>query len=107
VFAGRTLTLALLGIYRMALSPILLVALGPACRFEPSCSAYASAAITRHGVARGSWIALKRILRCRPSGGWGYDPVDPQYPADHDQLRSSYQLPTSLHPANQSANKEK
>ena len=45
------------------------------CRFSPTCSQYTATAVERHGAARGSWLALKRILRCRPFGGWGYDPV--------------------------------
>jgi hypothetical protein len=49
--------------------------LGPACRFEPTCSAYAAQAVTKHGAARGSWLALRRLLRCHPWGGSGYDPV--------------------------------
>jgi putative membrane protein insertion efficiency factor len=46
-----------------------------ACRFEPSCSAYALEALAQHGAIRGSWLALKRIARCHPFGGHGYDPV--------------------------------
>jgi putative membrane protein insertion efficiency factor len=49
--------------------------LPPSCRYQPSCSAYAITAIQRYGAARGSWIALKRIFRCHPWGGKGYDPV--------------------------------
>ena len=49
--------------------------LGPCCRYEPSCSGYAVEAIDRHGVMRGSWLALRRLSRCHPVGGSGYDPV--------------------------------
>jgi len=49
--------------------------LPPSCRYQPSCSAYAITAIQRYGAARGSCIALKRIFRCHPWGGQGYDPV--------------------------------
>ncbi len=45
------------------------------CRFVPSCSSYAAEALEVHGAARGSWLALRRISRCRPGGGLGYDPV--------------------------------
>ena len=45
------------------------------CRFSPTCSEYAAQAVERYGPARGSWLALKRILRCRPFGGRGHDPV--------------------------------
>jgi putative membrane protein insertion efficiency factor len=49
---------------------------GGSCRFEPTCSMYAYEAVERFGVARGSWLALKRLLRCHPlSGRFGYDPV--------------------------------
>ena len=49
--------------------------LPPSCRYQPSCSAYAITAIQRYGAAKGGWLALKRILRCHPWGGQGYDPV--------------------------------
>lgn len=59
--------------YRTALSPWL----GPHCRFAPSCSAYAQEALRIHGVRRGAALALRRICRCHPWGGMGYDPVPP------------------------------
>lgn len=61
----------LIRFYRYAISPLL----GANCRYEPTCSAYAEEAIRRHGVIRGGWLALKRISRCNPWGGSGYDPV--------------------------------
>jgi hypothetical protein len=58
-------------VYQAAISPWL-----PAtCRYTPSCSAYAVEALERHGAARGSWLATRRILRCHPWGGSGFDPV--------------------------------
>lgn len=57
--------------YQLCISPML----PNACRFTPTCSQYAVEAIMRHGVIYGSWLALKRILRCHPWGGSGYDPV--------------------------------
>ncbi|WP_018684248.1 membrane protein insertion efficiency factor YidD [Actinokineospora enzanensis] len=60
--------------YRRWLSPLL----PPACRFHPSCSAYAVEALTVHGAARGSWLALRRLLRCGPWHPGGLDPVPPR-----------------------------
>lgn len=57
--------------YQGAISPLF----PPVCRFTPTCSQYAVEAITRHGVVKGSWMALRRIARCHPWGGSGYDPV--------------------------------
>ncbi|WP_235190813.1 membrane protein insertion efficiency factor YidD [Amycolatopsis rifamycinica] len=45
------------------------------CRFSPSCSAYAVEALTHHGAARGGWLTIRRLTRCRPGGPRGYDPV--------------------------------
>lgn len=45
------------------------------CRFDPSCSTYALEALERHGAARGSWLTIRRLLRCHPWGGVGFDPV--------------------------------
>lgn len=63
--------LALIRLYQLTLAPLL----GPACRFWPSCSAYAAEAICRHGPARGARFALRRLLRCHPLHQGGYDPV--------------------------------
>jgi uncharacterized protein len=68
---AQRLEIALIQAYRMALAPML----GPACRYEPSCSSYAIEAIERFGVAGGSWRALRRVIRCNPLGGSGPDPV--------------------------------
>ena len=69
--AVRTvLVLAVRG-YQVALSPLL----PPACRYYPTCSQYAIDALERHGALRGSWLAVRRILRCHPLRPGGYDPV--------------------------------
>ena len=57
--------------YKGAISPLP----PPSCRFTPSCSTYAIEAIRRHGPLRGLYLAIRRILRCHPWGGSGYDPV--------------------------------
>ncbi len=63
--------LALVRFYQHAVSP----ALGARCRFAPSCSHYAYEAIEVHGSAKGSWMAVRRLVRCRPGHPGGYDPV--------------------------------
>ena len=59
------------GAYKRFLSPLL----PPACRFSPTCSEYAREAVTRHGVRRGLWLALRRLARCHPFHAGGADPV--------------------------------
>jgi putative membrane protein insertion efficiency factor len=63
--------IALIRIYQVLISPWL----GAKCRFSPTCSAYAIEAFQKHGIFRGFWLAVKRISRCHPWGGSGYDPV--------------------------------
>ena len=74
---GAPLKAAILVItlYRRLISPLVTATAGPACRFEPTCSEYAHQALTIHGLRRGLHLTLRRLLRCRPFGGWGYDPV--------------------------------
>lgn len=76
---ARGALIAIIDIYRAVLSPLITASVGPACRFEPTCSAYAREAIGRYGIFVGGRLAFGRILRCRPGGGWGPDPV-PQNP---------------------------
>ena len=57
--------------YQLLVAPVL----GPSCRYYPSCSRYAAEAVERHGAWRGSLFAVRRLLRCHPWGGSGYDPV--------------------------------
>ena len=67
----------LVRIYQCTLSPFLRLLCGPnsGCRFTPTCSAYFLGAVEAHGVLYGSWLGLKRLGRCHPWGGSGYDPV--------------------------------
>ena len=66
-----SLVKGLIRLYQVTLSPVF----GGACRFEPSCSAYALEAIDRHGARRGMKLAGARLLRCHPFGTAGFDPV--------------------------------
>lgn len=61
----------LIRLYQLLLSPYL----PPSCRFLPGCSSYAAEALLRHGPLVGLWLAVRRIARCHPWGGFGYDPV--------------------------------
>ena len=57
--------------YQRAISPLL----GPACRYEPTCSQYTLEAIERYGAVHGIWLGIRRLLRCQPWSAGGYDPV--------------------------------
>ena len=70
--------------YRLVLSPYV----GHGCRYQPTCSSYALDALDRHGALKGGWLTAKRICRCHPLGGSGYDPVpgaDPDFDAKASQ----------------------
>jgi putative membrane protein insertion efficiency factor len=67
----KFLVLDLLGIYKAMVSPFL----PPACRFEPTCSEYTRQAVEKYGAVRGTWMGVKRILRCQPFCKGGHDPV--------------------------------
>ena len=73
--------------YQIVLRPFLRFAAGPAggCRFTPSCSNYTLEAIERHGAWKGAWLGIRRILRCHPWGGCGYDPVPPVKGEESDE----------------------
>jgi putative membrane protein insertion efficiency factor len=67
-------------VYQYTLSPFLRLLCGPnsGCRFTPTCSAYFLEAVEAHGVLHGGWLGLRRLGRCQPWGGSGYDPVPEQ-----------------------------
>lgn len=67
----KFLVLDILGVYKAMVSPFL----PPACRFEPTCSEYAREAVERYGTVKGTWLGLKRILRCQPFCKGGHDPL--------------------------------
>lgn len=71
VVSMKYMVLDLLSIYKAVVSPFL----PPACRFEPTCSEYARQAVDKYGAARGTWMGVKRILRCQPFCKGGHDPV--------------------------------
>lgn len=79
---GRVL-IGLVRVYQVAIS-----SWTPAsCRFTPTCSSYAIEALREHGAARGVWLSMRRIARCHPWGGFGYDPVPPRDPAVAGEVR--------------------
>lgn len=67
----RRICLYLIRFYQQHISPLT----PPACRYTPTCSQYTYEAIQKYGVIKGCWLGLKRICRCHPWGGTGYDPV--------------------------------
>ena len=85
------LFIALVKAYQVTISPLI----GPRCRYQPSCSQYAIEAIKVHGALKGSFLAVRRVLRCHPGHPGGYDPVPGQacdscrqhnVPVDHQDL---------------------
>lgn len=77
---GRRILVGLIRFYQAAISPMF-----PAtCRYTPTCSRYALEAVERHGALRGGWLAARRLLRCHPLGGSGWDPVPDEPGAGED-----------------------
>jgi putative membrane protein insertion efficiency factor len=72
----RVVPLFLIRCYQVAISPML----GANCRFYPSCSCYTHPAIERFGVLRGTWLGMRRLLRCHPLNAGGFDPVPQKSP---------------------------
>jgi putative membrane protein insertion efficiency factor len=79
---AKAAVLGLLKGYKLFISPLL----PAACRFQPTCSEYAADAVELHGVARGGWLALRRLLRCQPFCRGGIDPVP--LPEQHQEWKS-------------------
>ena len=87
----RLALIALVRAYRLLLSPWL----GQACRFEPTCSAYAIGALEAHGALEGSYLTLRRIARCQPWCQGGHDPVPPAREDTRGPRRPLFPFPTS------------
>jgi putative membrane protein insertion efficiency factor len=68
----KFLVLSFLQLYKTLVSPFL----PPACRFQPTCSVYMMEAVEKYGAVKGTWLGIKRILRCQPFCKGGYDPVE-------------------------------
>ena len=84
---GRIL-IGLVRFYQLAISPWT----PAACRFTPTCSSYAIDALREHGAARGVWLTIRRLSKCHPWGGYGYDPVPPHTPAQTPPERDAGEL---------------
>ena len=83
-----------IGVYQIALSPVIVAILGPSarCRFTPSCSQYALEAVRLHGAIMGGWLALRRLVRCHPWGGCGDDPPPARWRWSHWNTRGTFQF---------------
>ncbi len=69
--ALSALIIAIIRLYQLIISPLI----GPKCRYTPTCSQYGVQALQKHGLVKGIWLTIKRVGRCHPWGGHGYDPV--------------------------------
>ena len=78
--------------YQWCISPLL----PPSCRYEPTCSAYAVTAFERHGLIKGGWLTARRLLRCHPWGGKGYDPVPAEAAHGNAACRHHHHHDTAL-----------
>lgn len=75
----KKIFIKLIRLYQRYISPLT----PPTCRFHPTCSNYAIEAISEHGVIKGTWLAIKRILKCHPFHPGGFDPVPPKKDHEH------------------------
>lgn len=98
----KWLLIGLVRAYQLLVSPLL----GPTCRYYPSCSAYAVQALQVHGAVRGSWLAVRRLLRCHPWSPGGVDHVPPRRSraehsdhAEHDHSPERAERSSALLPA--------
>lgn len=71
---GAKILVGCIRVYQWVISPMI----GPRCRFTPTCSCYGVEALKQHGALKGSWLTVKRILKCHPLNEGGYDPVPPK-----------------------------
>jgi hypothetical protein len=89
------LLLALLRLYQLTVSRVLVALFGPVCRFEPSCSSYAMACVAGQGPVRGSLLSLKRLCKCHPFHPGGHDPPPPPRPGRLEKAWFSPSLPAA------------
>ncbi len=87
----------LIRVYQIVLSPLLSIldTAGGGCRYEPTCSRYCVQALAEHGTARGLWLGIKRLARCAPWGGTGYDPVPAAGPERRRSRADKFVVPPS------------
>jgi putative membrane protein insertion efficiency factor len=86
--AGAWIGIVPVRAYQWFISPLL----PPSCRYEPTCSAYAIEALQHHGLVRGTWLTGRRLLRCHPWGGSGYDPVPGPHGFQHEDCAHHHHI---------------
>lgn len=94
-FGAKVLIVLIKG-YRLFISPLL----GPRCRFNPTCSQYGLDAIRIHGAIKGSWLTLKRVLKCHPLSAGGEDPVPPKNGCEQNPIHSTPEQHAAQHTSN-------
>ncbi len=88
------MALALVRLYKLTLSPLF----AGSCRYMPGCADYMTEAVTRHGFVRGGWLGTKRLCRCHPFGGHGFDPPPLVLPQRHELRRGKPGASQALSP---------